>query len=201
MAGRRTYSCSSTSRPCASRLSRRSSGRRRRPFRVPRVDRALRSRCSSRARDRCLRLVARAASTRFIAELAAMLPRIATISIPPVTERHGDVRSLAPLQLVVEQGVSSTVIQSSALAQLPARARADPKQRGDARCRPLLRPAAEAGIVFIPPDRSRRDVRYHLHGVLPRADRGRSPAEPPQVWRVMPGCRAPRRATWRRWPS
>jgi hypothetical protein len=30
--------------------------------------------------------VARAGSARFIAELAAMLPRIATISIPPVTE-------------------------------------------------------------------------------------------------------------------
>jgi hypothetical protein len=47
-----------------------------------------------RASDRRLRLVARADSAQFIPELAAMLHRIATISIPPVTEREDELERL-----------------------------------------------------------------------------------------------------------
>jgi hypothetical protein len=47
-----------------------------------------------RASGRRVRLVARADSARVMAELAAMLPRIATISIPPVTEREDEFERL-----------------------------------------------------------------------------------------------------------
>ena len=47
-----------------------------------------------RASGRRIRLVARADSARVMAELAAMLPRIATISIPPVTERKDEFERL-----------------------------------------------------------------------------------------------------------
>jgi hypothetical protein len=47
-----------------------------------------------RASGRRIRLVARADSARVMAELAAMLPRIATISIPPVTEREDEFERL-----------------------------------------------------------------------------------------------------------
>jgi FHA domain-containing protein len=47
-----------------------------------------------RVSDRRVRLVARADSARFMAELAAMLPRIATIPIPPLTEREDELERL-----------------------------------------------------------------------------------------------------------
>jgi pSer/pThr/pTyr-binding forkhead associated (FHA) protein len=47
-----------------------------------------------RASGRRVRLVARADSALSMAELAAMLPRVATISIPPVTEREDEFERL-----------------------------------------------------------------------------------------------------------
>jgi hypothetical protein len=47
-----------------------------------------------RASDRRIRLVTRADSPKSIAKLAANLPRIATISIPPLTERKDELERL-----------------------------------------------------------------------------------------------------------
>jgi len=47
-----------------------------------------------RAFDRGIRLVMRADSTKSIAKLAVLLPRIATISIPPMTEREDELEEL-----------------------------------------------------------------------------------------------------------
>jgi len=69
-----------------------------------------------RASGRRVRLVARADSARSMAELAAMLPRIATISIPPLTEREDELERLLEAygsDAVAELGASWPGFRSS----------------------------------------------------------------------------------------